>query len=148
VVLMAVGICGSSVYQREAQLRLVRGETARVGPYTITYHGAQIDESPLRHRMSAEVIVTRGDRGMTFLRPAQDLYPAIDQRVTRVAIRSWLDGDLYVVLNGIEGHPGAASSIAHLRILHNPLVIWIWIGGALMLVGGLLTLRPQRGRDG
>ncbi len=148
VVLMAVGICGSSVYQRQAQLRLAHGETAQVGPYAITYHGAQLDESPLRRRVNAEVIVTRGDRGMAFLRPAQDFYPAIDQRVTRVAIRSWLDGDLYVALNGIEGHPGAGASIANLRILHNPLVIWIWIGGALMLFGGLLTLEPQRSRDG
>ncbi len=148
MVLIAVGVCGSSVYQREAQLRLAHGETTRVGPYTITYHGAQIDDSPLRRRVSAEIIVTQGGRSMTFLQPAQDLYPEIDQRVTRVAIRSRLDGDLYVILTGIEGHPEAGASIANLRILHNPLIIWIWIGGTLMLIGGLLALWPQKSRHG
>ena len=148
IVLIAIGICGSSVYQREAQLRLAHGETARVGPYTVTYHSAEIDDSPLRRRVSAEIIVTQGGRSVTFLQPAQDLYPEIDQRVTRVAIRSRLDGDLYVILAGIEGHPDAGASIASLHILHNPLIIWIWIGGTLMLIGGLLSLWPQKRRHG
>ena len=35
---------------------------------------------------------------------------------------------------------------AELRIAFNPLVIWVWVGGFLMMIGGLVVMWPQAER--
>ena len=41
---------------------------------------------------------------------------------------------------------GVRDEIAELRITYNPLVIWVWIGGAIMALGGLIVMWPQAER--
>jgi cytochrome c-type biogenesis protein CcmF len=59
---------------------------------------------------------------------------------TEVGIRSSAKMDLYIVL------AGAREDTAELRISFNPLVIWVWIGGMIMAVGGLIVMWPQAER--
>ncbi len=56
---------------------------------------------------------------------------------TEVGIRSSAKMDLYVVLAGVN------NDTAELRISFNPLVIWVWIGGIVMAIGGLIVMWPQ-----
>lgn len=60
---------------------------------------------------------------------------------TEVAIKESLKQDVYVVLAGV-----GADETAEIRITFNPLVIWVWIGGGLMLVGGLIVMWPHASR--
>ena len=59
---------------------------------------------------------------------------------TEVGIRSTAKLDTYVVLAGVRGE------VAELRVTFNPLVVWVWVGGALMAVGGLIVMWPQADR--
>jgi cytochrome c-type biogenesis protein CcmF len=59
---------------------------------------------------------------------------------TEVGIRSTAKLDTYVVLAGVRG------DVAELRVTFNPLVVWVWIGGALMAIGGLIVMWPQAER--
>ena len=59
---------------------------------------------------------------------------------TEVGIRSSAKMDLYVVLAGVR------DDTAELRISFNPLVIWVWIGGLVMALGGLIVMWPQAER--
>jgi cytochrome c-type biogenesis protein CcmF len=59
---------------------------------------------------------------------------------TEVGIRSSAKMDLYIVLAGVR------EDTAELRISFNPLVIWVWIGGMIMAVGGLIVMWPQAER--
>jgi cytochrome c-type biogenesis protein CcmF len=59
---------------------------------------------------------------------------------TEVGIRSSAKLDTYVVLAGVRGE------VAELRITFNPLVVWVWAGGALMALGGLIVMWPQAER--
>lgn len=59
---------------------------------------------------------------------------------TEVGIRTSAAMDLYVVLAGVRGET------AELRISFNPLVVWVWIGGLVMAVGGLIVMWPQAER--
>jgi len=56
-----------------------------------------------------------------------------------VAIRSTLREDLYVILVGVED-----NGLASFRLLVNPLVVWLWIGGGLLLLGGAAAWWPSR----
>ncbi len=65
---------------------------------------------------------------------------------TEVAIKTSAKQDVYVVLAGI-----GPDETAEIRVTFNPLVVWVWIGGGLMLVGGLIVMWPQvtrRSREG
>jgi Cytochrome c biogenesis factor len=58
--------------------------------------------------------------------------------ITEVGIRSTAKFDTYVVLTGIRN-----SDTAELRVTFNPLVVWVWTGGFLMMIGGLVVMWPQ-----
>jgi cytochrome c-type biogenesis protein CcmF len=59
---------------------------------------------------------------------------------TEVGIRSDAKLDTYIVLAGV------ADEAAELRITFNPLVVWVWIGGMIMAIGGLIVMWPQAER--
>jgi cytochrome c-type biogenesis protein CcmF len=61
--------------------------------------------------------------------------------ITEVGIRSTAKLDTYVVLAGVRG-----NDIAELRVTFNPLVMWVWTGGFVMMIGGLIVMWPQAER--
>jgi cytochrome c-type biogenesis protein CcmF len=60
---------------------------------------------------------------------------------TEVGLIEGFRQDVYVVLAGLTG-----ESRAVLAITFNPLVVWVWIGGALMAIGGLIVMWPAADR--
>jgi cytochrome c-type biogenesis protein CcmF len=62
---------------------------------------------------------------------------------TEVGLRESMNMDIYVVLAGVTG-----EDQAELRIAFNPLVWWVWFGGAIMALGGLIVMWPQAQRRG
>jgi cytochrome c-type biogenesis protein CcmF len=63
------------------------------------------------------------------------------QPITQVGIRSTAKLDTYVVLAGVRG-----ADMAELRVTFNPLVVWVWTGGFVMMIGGLIVMWPQAER--
>jgi cytochrome c-type biogenesis protein CcmF len=57
---------------------------------------------------------------------------------TEVGIRESWKQDVYVVLAGVQ-----EDGSAEIRVSFNPLVRWVWLGGALMALGGLVVMWPQ-----
>jgi cytochrome c-type biogenesis protein CcmF len=68
----------------------------------------------------------RDSRGMPTFNPS-----------TEVGILTSAKQDVYVVLAGVTG-----DETAELRINFNPLVVWVWIGGGIMAIGGLIVMWP------
>jgi len=60
---------------------------------------------------------------------------------TEVGILESARQDTYVVLAGVTG-----TDQAELRITFNPLVVWVWFGGMIMGIGGLIVMWPQAER--
>jgi cytochrome c-type biogenesis protein CcmF len=60
---------------------------------------------------------------------------------TEVGIRSSFRQDLYLVLAGVR-----EDGSAEIRVTFNPLVRWVWLGGMLMAIGGLIVMWPQAQR--
>src|SRR5581483_4120287 len=61
--------------------------------------------------------------------------------ITQVGIRTMARQDLYVVLAGVRD-----NDTAELRVSFNPLVVWVWLGGFVMMIGGLIVMWPQAER--
>jgi len=87
--------------------------------------------------------VVRLSRGGT-LHPALRSYTARQTTVAVPAVAASPVGDVYVTL--LSAPAGGRS--ASIRLAVNPFVDWVWLGGALMTLGGLLTLRRRKRATG
>jgi cytochrome c-type biogenesis protein CcmF len=137
ILVAAAGFAGSHFWQQERDLTLRPGASASVGGHILALDGIQRqtvgDHSETVARLSL---------GDDTLEPAQLTYPALGgSSLTRVAIQSSALEDVYVVLAGTS-----ADGSVTLHVFVNPLVTWIWAGGALLIVGVLLGHlgRPAR----
>jgi len=137
LVLMALGVTGSSLYQDEVQVALASGETMDAHGYTFEYQEFIAEELPDRQQFVAVVDVRRGDRLLGTLRPEKSFFWNVEQWVTEVAIRTTPKEDLYVILAGFE-----EDGLASLRVLINPLVLWLWVGGIALMLGGVMAWWP------
>ena len=73
--------------------------------------------------------------------PSKFTTPNSDQPVTEVAIRSTPMEDLYVILGSLQD-----GGLATLQILINPLMIWMWIGGGVLVLGAVVAWWPAAKR--
>ena len=75
---------------------------------------------------------------ITRLNPENRFYPVTGVFTTEASIHTNLFRDLYIVLG--EGNINEGWIV---RIYHNPLVIWIWIGALTIFLGGLLSINKN-----
>jgi len=64
-----------------------------------------------------------------------------------VGIRRAWNEDLYLIMAGIDDANGFLQGtnpqpLTTFRVLVNPLVPWIWLGGLIMAIGTLIALWP------
>jgi cytochrome c-type biogenesis protein CcmF len=145
ILLIVIGITGSQAYQSEVQVALATGETVDVRGYTLSYQDytyQQIEEGGNKILNEAVVEVYRGDRKLATMTPQRNLHSNVQGAVTEVALRANLKEDLYLVLASLE-----ADGLAAFQVLINPLVIWLWIGGVVLIAGTLVTAWPPRRRE-
>ena len=57
---------------------------------------------------------------------------------TEVGLRSTAGEDVYIVFNGWEDN----GDLAAFEFFVNPLMLWMWIGGIVMVVGTLFAIWP------
>ncbi|MEE8302198.1 MAG: cytochrome c-type biogenesis CcmF C-terminal domain-containing protein, partial [Candidatus Tectomicrobia bacterium] len=139
VVLIFVGITGSAAYQIEQDVVLHPGESATVGPFTLRYDGLARVVQPTHESFLATIRVARGGHQLTTLYPEKRLYFVQNQPTTEVALRTSLLEDLYIILAGFE-----TSQVATFRVFVNPLVVWLWIGGLVIVLGTMIAIWPER----
>jgi cytochrome c-type biogenesis protein CcmF len=129
MVVLVVGIAGSHFWQQQKDVTLKPGDQVSVAGYTLTYTGSE--QRQLADHTELVGAMKLGDQTM---QPARASYAGLGgQSLTHVAISSTPVADVYVVLAGI-GADGSAS----FRIFVNPLVAWIWAGGAIIILGVVL----------
>ncbi len=140
VVLIAVGMTASGSYLRDQEFTLKPGESATLGRHQVTYEGLSIVERPEKRSYVAAV---RVDGGQVY-QPSFNVFRAAGQSVGEPSVRSSLRDDVYLTLE--QPLPEAAGDPATLRVIVQPLVVWLWIGGALMAGGSVLAAFPGRRR--
>jgi len=149
IVLIAIGVTGSSFYKNEWLVSLTPGEETIIGDYILKYEdyvievlNAEPETYQSKMRFAAILGVHKAGRKVANLVAEKNNHWLLDSPwVTEVAIRSSLKEDLYVILGGLE-----QDGLASFQLVVNPLVNWLWIGGGLLFVGAVVAMWPS-GRE-
>ncbi|MFQ6077720.1 MAG: heme lyase CcmF/NrfE family subunit [Thermodesulfobacteriota bacterium] len=140
IVLVFFGITGNA-FKMEKQITVNKGDSFKVKHYTIRYDSLSQYPTANKEVVMASLSVFNAGKRVALLNPEKNFHRGQDQPTTEVAIHSTLKEDLYVILAGYEGE------IATFKVLVNPLVVWLWIGGGVMALGTILVLFPDRRRE-
>jgi cytochrome c-type biogenesis protein CcmF len=134
VAVAIAGMAADSAMTRETLATARAGETLRVGPWLVRLQEVTPAAGPNWTALEAELRASRGD-GVEVLKPQSRFFSDPQTETNEAAIRTFVDGQLYTVL----GKPDE-SGRWQLRLWWKPFVTLIWLGGALIALGGLLAL--------
>ena len=139
IVLLAIGIAGSSAYSSSVERRLTLGQSMTVAGYTLTNRGVTVDSKANVTETRAHLAVKGPWSGTISSGDNQYVNPPEPSR--EVGIKTdWLRGeDLYVIVD--ESHP--KTGLIYVQVLVKPLVNLIWIAGIVFLFGSAVALWPD-----
>ena len=118
------------------------GQTVEVGRWGFHFQGVDETQGPNYLSDRGHVQVLRDGRPVTLLHPEKRAYASGGQVMTEAGIRPGVLGDVYVAI----GEPLGDGAWA-LRVHIKPFVRWIWLGAALMALGGFVTAADRRFRN-
>ena len=141
VVMVALGIVGTSFFNDQVDVVLAPGESVVVKDYELIYVGTVEAPKGNRTEFLSTVDVYRDGQLRYTLYPRRDFYPSFNMAATRAAVRSTPIEDLFVAPseNLSNGNVG-------FRILVNPLIWWMWVAGPVLILGTVIALWPQVAR--
>jgi len=140
IVLLAIGVAGSSAYQTVRESRLRPGDSMTVAGNTLVFRGFTTTRESNHRAIRANVDVYRGNDFIGRLRPGKNQYFAENQISNEVAIRhDFADaGDLFLIADQVN-----ADGSLDLKALQKPLVNLIWLAGLVFVGGSLIALWPD-----
>ena len=138
------GIAGSTAGS-ETTGPLGPGQQLTFGRYRIAHEGVVERVTERRSSVRVRLGVFVGEQRVGTLRPGLDTYSGpggSGAPLPETALRSTPREDLLVTVVRIDVERG----VAVVEVFRRPLVVWVWIGGLLVVAGGTLALRPFRRR--
>ena len=146
IVFMFIGFTGHA-FDKEKEFSLKVGETDHVAGYGFELIQLSESERPNHYAWISDLRVTK-DNGefVTNLRPEKRVYfhrnPDVNRRQphSELDIYSTLNKDIYSIFSAVDTENG----VAFIKIMVNPLVRWVWIGGCILVFGTLIALWPRR----
>jgi cytochrome c-type biogenesis protein CcmF len=137
--ILAAGIAGMGLAQ-EKLVAMAPGDTTEMAGYTWRLDGVRDTPGPNFTARRATITVLRDGAVVHVMEPSRRWFPVGRQNTTEVSIRTNLLYDLYAVIG--EENDGKAV----IRLHYNPLAPWLWLGAAIMALGGGLSLADRRVR--
>ncbi len=139
ILLIALGVIGVNLHQKEADVTLAVGESATIGDYTLTYRGIDQRRGTDSTVTQATLDVFRDGKRINVLHPSRVVFDGQESLpISRIAIRTTVKEDLYVLLAAWD------DQVATFLMFVNPLVLWLWVGGGVFLFGTLVAVWPER----
>jgi cytochrome c-type biogenesis protein CcmF len=140
VVMLAIGIAGSSAYQTIRERSLRQGQSMQVAGYTLTYEALGTKQLQNAQQTSATVEVARGSSHVATLHPGKSWFPVEQSASNDVSI--YHDprnlGDVYTIADGIS-----KNGTLDLKVLVKPLVNLVWAAGFVFVFGSLVAMWPD-----
>jgi len=151
LVILFSGLAGKA-FTREKEVALSPGESVEVASpfghtFRLTYQDMSWYTAPNMTKLVSTMDVRVDGKRAGVLTAEKRAYKQRQEVVSEVGIRRAWNEDLYLILAGVDDMDGIVNGtnprpVATFRILVNPLVPWIWLGGLIMAIGTLIALWP------
>jgi cytochrome c-type biogenesis protein CcmF len=129
-----IGMASDSAFTSEKLAAAKPGETLEVGPWLVEFRSVTPVAGPNWTAIEAELRASRGG-GVKVLKPQTRFFTDPPTDTNEAAIATTLGGQLYTVIGRPDG-----QGRWQLRLWWKPMVTLIWLGGAMIALGGLLAL--------
>ena len=140
LVLLAIGVIGSNLFQIERDAVLTPGQQLNIAGYQLIYLGNIGYQTPGVNTVTAQLQIWRDGSLQRYIYPGRQFYLHFDNQPTSmISVTTFGLTDVYVFLDNWQG-----ASSATIRVFINPLVPLVWLGGLLMLIGGITCWWPDR----
>ena len=139
VILIAVALGASNSFSKSQELSLVANVEASFSGHTFELK----DVIEVRDDRSISVKALVLVDGKKIYAPAITKYTRIGMNVGTPSVRTSLTTDIYLTL---EPPVRQDANEARIKVFIKPMIIWLWIGTALMAVGTVLAAFPGRRR--
>ncbi len=139
VVLLAAVTLNASL-QQENRVTVNVGQASTSAGQNVRLVGLNVDQQSDRNSFIATVdVLDGGGRAVDRLQTRMDAFQD-GQTHANVGILTGWRQDVYVVLDEAD----LSKNVATLTVYNNPAVVWIWLGGLLLALGGVLFALPRR----
>ena len=145
IVMIGVAVVGNEFYQQTTHVTLAQGESVQIGGYDLVYTELISREASNRMEFVTPILVYEANSGklLSTINPQRNVYHKNpDAPTSEVGLRMTLTEDVYVLLNGWEESGGLATFTIYI----NPLTVWMWLGGVVLVIGTLIAVWPHPAR--
>ena len=143
IALTLLGIVGAGTWGTERIVALKPGETVSLSGYEVTFEGLSQQPGPNYTALVATFTVREGGTVIGTMRPEKREFAARQSSKNEAALMMRGASQLYLSLGDTNADGSAA-----IRLYYKPLVLLIWLGALVMMLGGALSLSDRRLRIG
>ena len=138
-----LGIIGETQWSLERIAELKPGQSMSIRRYDLHFDGVTTRQGPNYRELAAHFTVRRHGDFVGVMEPAKRSFPSRGTATTETALMTRGFSQLYLSL----GDPNPDGSLA-VRLYYKPLLLLIWFGAVVMVIGGALSLSDRRLRVG
>ena len=135
VIIIAVALVSSNSFTRTATLNLEVGRSVEWGGHTFELQAVTESVDERARVVAADVLIDGSDS----YSPANTKYLRQGIDVGTPSVHSSPTKDIYLTL---ERGAAPGDTAATIRVFIKPLIMWLWLGGAIMAIGTLLAAFP------
>ena len=141
VILMAFGVTMSAFYNKETDEVVIQDSTLQVDQYELKIGKIVEKRYDNFNAFYLEIEVLEDGKFVSYAYPEMRLYDSRpEQYFAEVSYYSMVKGDLYFILSGFD----LEKSEARIQIIFQPFIGFMWVGCAVMSLGGFYTLMRFR----
>ncbi|MEZ4819431.1 MAG: cytochrome c-type biogenesis CcmF C-terminal domain-containing protein [Bdellovibrionota bacterium] len=142
IVLLFIGFSGAA-FKVEKEFQMVAGQAQALGNYTFRYDQIDVTRNTHKEVFTSKFSIWKNDKPFSYAYPAKVLYRSQiegepPQVGTEVFIKRSLVEDLYFALLSFDEN----QQSVFVKVIINPLVQYIWIGGLMLVLGTMVVMWP------
>ena len=141
--LTMLGIIAAGSWGTERIVSVKPSQTISISGYDLTFDGLSQRAGPNYSAVVGRFTVRDGAKIIGVMQPSKRTFPARGMSTNEAALMARGFGQLYLSLGDTEANGALA-----IRLYYKPLVLLIWIGAVIMMLGGGLSLSDRRLRVG
>ena len=149
ITLLFVGFIGRA-FEEEKEFNLSPGEEIYFANYIFKLNSIKSEARENHYAFISDMdVIDQSNNFLTSLYPEKRIYfywnpdPEKRQPHSELDIYSTMQKDIYSIFSAYD----AEKNQGYFKIMINPLVNWVWIGGIMMVVGSLFAFWPSRRRN-